>query len=134
MYPSTTILRTYYLTIYYADPSSHSSYSSSLSYCSSSLNLLLIHLLHHHYHIVHLLHPLHSLLSSSSFLLRFPKGFNIFFTFRGILPFAVLHSSKTAFKRSSNSPLYFAPAIPRNVSGTSPSKMRLARPVFTTPG
>mmetsp|Transcript_10908 Transcript_10908/g.13783 ORF Transcript_10908/g.13783 Transcript_10908/m.13783 type:complete len:210 (-) Transcript_10908:399-1028(-) len=70
-------------------------------------------------------------------------------TKRMILPFAALHSSRTAFRRSSNSPLYFAPAtsapisnvrnaIPFNVSGTSPSKMRRARPstmaVLPTPG
>mmetsp|Transcript_99926 Transcript_99926/g.279907 ORF Transcript_99926/g.279907 Transcript_99926/m.279907 type:complete len:213 (+) Transcript_99926:1743-2381(+) len=66
-----------------------------------------------------------------------------------IFPLAFLTSSKTARSRSSNSPLYLAPATkapmssvrrltPFNVSGTSPSTIRRARPstiaVFPTPG
>ena len=66
-----------------------------------------------------------------------------------IRPWASWTSARTAFKRSSNSPRYFAPAIRApmsrattrrsfSVSGTSPSTIRRARPstiaVFPTPG
>ncbi|MNI55842.1 hypothetical protein D3C73_1108170 [compost metagenome] len=66
-----------------------------------------------------------------------------------IWPLEFLISSRTAFKRSSNSPRYLAPAtmdarskaisvLPRRLSGTSPATMRWARPsttaVFPTPG
>mmetsp|Transcript_9563 Transcript_9563/g.22329 ORF Transcript_9563/g.22329 Transcript_9563/m.22329 type:complete len:207 (+) Transcript_9563:901-1521(+) len=66
-----------------------------------------------------------------------------------IFPSACFTSSRTARRRSSNSPLYFAPATnapissvlsdtPCNVTGTSPSSIRLANPstiaVFPTPG
>ena len=66
-----------------------------------------------------------------------------------IWPSDFLISSRTAFRRSSNSPRYFAPAtmeprsrlirvLPRRDSGTSPETMRCARPsttaVLPTPG
>mmetsp|Transcript_20043 Transcript_20043/g.55732 ORF Transcript_20043/g.55732 Transcript_20043/m.55732 type:complete len:336 (+) Transcript_20043:1469-2476(+) len=66
-----------------------------------------------------------------------------------IFPSALLTSSRTARSRSSNSPRYLAPATrapkskvrrltPLRVSGTSPSRMRLASPsttaVFPVPG
>ena len=68
---------------------------------------------------------------------------------RMIWPFAFSISFSTAFKRSSNSPRYFAPAnieprsrptsrLLRSVSGTSPETMRCAKPstiaVLPTPG
>ena len=68
---------------------------------------------------------------------------------RMILPSLFLTSSRTAFRRSSNSPLYLAPAtrapmsrenmvLSLSPSGTSPRTMRCARPsttaVLPTPG
>mmetsp|Transcript_39481 Transcript_39481/g.80533 ORF Transcript_39481/g.80533 Transcript_39481/m.80533 type:complete len:233 (-) Transcript_39481:524-1222(-) len=70
-------------------------------------------------------------------------------TNKTMCPSAALHSSRTARRRSSNSPRYFAPATnapmskvrsatPRRVSGTSPSRIRRANPstmaVLPTPG